>query len=153
MGNWTDKDKTGIGFDSSTVFILPNGARKSPDASWLKLDRWSQLTPDQQDGFPPIVPDFVIELVSPSDLKNQRYSDLQDKMTSDPASTEGARERARMQEYLANGVKLGWLIEPKGKTVEIYRQGQAAEVLQNPQSLSGEKVLSGFILDLTYIFN
>ena len=153
MGNWTDKDKTGIGFDSSTVFILPNGARKGPDASWLKLDRWSQLTPDQQDGFPPIVPDFVIELVSPSDLKNQRYSDLQDKMTSDPASTEGARERARMQEYLANGVKLGWLIEPKGKTVEIYRQGQAAEVLQNPQSLSGEKVLSGFILDLTYIFN
>ena len=72
-------------FDSSTVFILPNGARKSPDASWMKLDRWNKLTSEQQDGFPPIAPDFVIELVSPSDLKNQRYQDLQLKMTSDPA--------------------------------------------------------------------
>ena len=85
LANWIDKDQTGIGFDSSTVFILPNGARKSPDASWIKLDRWNKLTPEQQDGFPPIAPDFVIELVSPSDLKNQRYQDLQLKMTSDPA--------------------------------------------------------------------
>lgn len=137
LGNWIDQDKTGIGFDSSTVFVLPNGSRKSPDASWIKRDRWNQLTPEQQDGFPPIVPDFVIELVSPSDLKGQRYSDLQ----------------IKMQEYLDNGVKLGWLIEPKGKTVEIYRQGQDPEILQNPQSLSEEKILPGFVLDLTNIFN
>ncbi|MDJ0899352.1 MAG: Uma2 family endonuclease [Xenococcus sp. MO_188.B8] len=136
LANWIDRDKTGIGFDSSTVFILPNGARRSPDASWIKLERWNQLTQEQQDGFPPIVPDFVIELVSPSDLTNQRYHDLQSKM----------------QEYMDNGVKLGWLIEPKSKTVEIHRQNQLPEVLDNPQSLSREDILPGFILDLTNIF-
>ncbi len=106
LGNWTDKNGTGEAFDSSTIFILANGARRSPDASWIKLDRWNKLTTEQQDGFPPIVPDFVIELVSPSDIRNQRYQDLQSKM----------------QEYIDNGVKLGWLIEPKSKIVEIYRQ-------------------------------
>ena len=136
LRNWADQDRTGEVFDSSTVFVLPNGARKSPDVSWIKLERWNQLTDAQQDGFPPIAPDFVIELVSPSDLKNQRYEDLQGKM----------------QEYLDNGVKLGWLMEPKGKTVEIYRAGQPVEVLNNPQTLSGEDVLPGFILDLTEIF-
>ena len=84
IGVWTDRDGTGEAFDSSTVFILPNSARRSPDVSWIKLERWNQLTKVQQDGFPPIVPDFVIELVSPSDVKNQRYKDLQAKMTSDP---------------------------------------------------------------------
>ncbi|MEO0835554.1 MAG: Uma2 family endonuclease [Cyanobacteria bacterium J06642_3] len=137
LGNWIDQDKTGIGFDSSTVFVLPNGARKSPDASWIKLERWNQLTPKQQDGFPPIVPDFVIDLVSPSDLKNQRYEDLQ----------------AKMQEYIDNGVKLGWLIEPKSKKVEIYRSGQDPEIIENPQNVSGEDILLGFVLDLTNIFN
>ncbi len=136
LGNWIDRDKTGIGFDSSTVFILPNGARRSPDASWIKLDRWNKLTTEQQDGFPPIAPDFVIELVSPSDMRNQRYQDLQSKM----------------QEYIDNGVKLGWLIEPKRKTVEIYCQDQLPEVLDNPKSLSGEDILPNFILDLTNIF-
>ncbi len=136
VANWTDKDGTGEVFDSSTVFVLPNGARKSPDVSWIKLDRWNQLTIAQQDGFPPVPPDFVIELVSPSDLKNQRYEDLQ----------------AKMQEYLDNGVRLGWLIEPQAKTVEIYRTGKQVEVLNNPQTLSGENVLLGFVLDLSEIF-
>ena len=136
LANWIDQDKTGIGFDSSTVFVLPNGSRKSPDASWIKLERWNKLTQEQQDGFPPIAPDFVMELVSPSYLTNQRYQDLQNKM----------------KEYLDNGVKLGWLIEPKSKTVEIYRKDQLLEVLYNPQSLSGEDVLPGFILNLTNIF-
>ena len=136
LANWSDQDKTGIGFDSSTVFILANGARRSPDASWIKLERWNKLTQEQQDGFPAITPDFVIELVSPSDLKNQRYQDLQNKM----------------QEYIDNGVKLGWLIEPKSKIVGIYRQDQLPEVLNHPQSLSGEDILPGFILDLTNIF-
>ena len=136
LRNWADRVGTGEVFDSSTVFVLPNGARKSPDVSWIKLERWNKLTDAQQDGFPPIAPDFVIELVSPSDLKNQRYEDLQ----------------AKMQEYLANGVKLGWLMEPKGKTVEIYRAGQPVEILSNPKTLSGEDVLPGFILDLSEIF-
>ena len=134
--NWADRNNTGEVFDSSTVFVLPNGARKSPDVSWIKLDRWNQLNQVQQDGFPPIVPDFVIELVSPSDLKNQRYEELQ----------------AKMQEYLDNGVRLGWLIEPSAKTVEIYRLGKQVEFLTNPQTLSGEDILPGFILDLSNIF-
>ena len=136
LRNWADIDSNGEVFDSSTVFVLPNGARRSPDASWIRLDRWNQLTQQQQDGFPPIAPDFVIELVSPSDLKNQRYEDLQ----------------AKMQEYTNNGVRLGWLIEPFAKTVEIYRPQSLVEILNNPQTLSGEEVLSGFSLDLTDIF-
>lgn len=134
--NWADRNGSGEVFDSSTVFVLRNGARKSPDVSWIKLDRWNQLTTAQQDGFPPLAPDFVIELVSPSDIKNQRYEDLQYKM----------------QEYLDNGVRLGWLIEPSAKTVEIYRPNQQVEILNNPQTLSGENVLPGFVLDLSNIF-
>ena len=136
LGNWNRQTKLGEAFDSSTIFILPNGARKSPDVSWIELDRWNQLTQKQKNGFPPLAPDFVIELVSPSDLKNQRYEDLQSKM----------------QEYLDNDVRLGWLIEPSAKTVEIYRTNKEVEVLNNPQTLSGENVLPGFILDLSDIF-
>ncbi len=135
LGIWNRHTKLGKAFDSSTIFVLPNGARRSPDVSWIELERWNQLTRAQQDGFPPIAPDFVIELVSSSDLKNQRYEDLQ----------------AKMQEYLDNGVRLGWLIEPAAKIVEIYRSGQQVEILNNPQTLSGEDVLPGFILDLTEI--
>ena len=136
LGNWNRKTKLGTAFDSSTVFILPNGARRSPDVSWIRLERWNALTLQEKLGFPPIAPDFVIELVSPSDLKNQRYEDLQTKM----------------QEYLDNGVRLGWLIEPSAKTVEIYKFGQQAEILNSPQTLSGEDVLPGFVLDLSEIF-
>ena len=136
IGIWTDRDGTGEAFDSSTVFVLPNGARRSPDVSWIKLERWNTLTLKEKQGFPPLAPDFVIELVSPSDVKNQRYEDLQ----------------AKMQEYLDNGVRLGWLIEPEAKTVEIYRVGQQVEILNNPQTLSGEDVLPGLILDLSEIF-
>ncbi|MBE9168859.1 Uma2 family endonuclease [Pleurocapsales cyanobacterium LEGE 06147] len=136
LGNWNRRTKLGKAFDSSTVFVLPNGARRSPDVSWVKLERWDTLTPQEKRGFPPIAPDFVIELISPSDLKNQRYEDLQ----------------AKMQEYLDNGVKLGWLIEPSAKTVEIYRSGQQVEILNNPQTLSGEDILPGFTLDLSEIF-
>ena len=134
--NWADRDGTGEVFDSSTVFVLPDGARRSPDVSWIELDRWNQLAPEQQDGFPPLAPDFVIKLVSPSDIKNQRYEDLQSKM----------------QEYLDNGVRLSWLIEPATKIVEIYRIGKQVEILNNPQTLSGENVLPEFVLDLRNIF-
>jgi Uma2 family endonuclease len=136
IGNWTDRNGTGEAFDSSTVFTLPNGARRSPDVSWIKLDKWNALTLNEKQGFPPIVPDFVIELVSPSDLKNQRYKDLQ----------------AKMQEYINNGVQLGWLIEPEAKTVEIYRIGSPVEILENPQTLSGENILPEFVLNLNEIF-
>lgn len=136
LGNWNRQTKLGKAFDSSTIFALPNGARKSPDVSWVELKKWNRLTQSQQDGFPPIAPDFVIELVSPSDLKNQRYEDLQ----------------AKMQEYLDNGVKLGWLIEPSAKTVEIYRSNKQVEILNNPPTLSGEDILPGFTLDLSEIF-
>lgn len=137
FGVWVEKDGTGVGFDSSTVFILPNNARRSPDIAWVKLERWNALTLEEQDGFPPITPDFVIELVSPSDLRSQRYEDLQQKML----------------EYIENGVKLGWLIEPKAKTVEIYRLGKEVEILHNPKTLMGEEVLPNFTLDLEPIWS
>jgi Uma2 family endonuclease len=136
LGIWNRQTKLGKAFDSSTIFVLANGARRSPDVSWIRLERWNALTLKEKQGFPPIVPDFVIELVSPSDLKSQRYQDLQ----------------AKMQEYLDNGVQLGWLIEPTAKIVEIYRIGKQVEVLNHPQTLSGENVLPGFVLDLRAIF-
>jgi Uma2 family endonuclease len=100
LGNWTDADRSGLAFDSSTMFQLPNGAYRSPDAAWISLERWEQLTPEERKSFPPLCPDFVIELHSPSDsLKS-----IQDKM----------------QEYISNGARLGWLINPQKKQVEIY---------------------------------
>ncbi|EAZ91604.1 Uma2 family endonuclease [Crocosphaera chwakensis] len=151
LGIWNRQTKLGKAFDSSTLFILPNGARRSPDVSWIKLERWNSLTLEEKQGFPPISPDFVIELVSPSER-------------CDPASSHGARERAprlknqrysdlqlKMQEYLDNGVKLGWLIEPLAKIVEIYRLGQEKEILNQPKTLSGENILPRFMLELREI--
>jgi Uma2 family endonuclease len=137
LANWAEQDGTGVGFDSSTIFVLPNGARRSPDAAWVRGERWNALTPEQKDSFPPLAPDFVIELVSPSDLSNQRYEDLQQKM----------------QEYLDNGVRQGWLIEPRAKTVEVYHLGQEVEMLQNPTMINGEDVLPGFVLNLEPIWS
>ena len=136
LGNWNRQMKLGEAFDSSTIFVLPNGARRSPDVSWIKKERWNALTLREREGFPPMVPDFIIELVSPSDIKNQRYEDLQ----------------AKMQEYLDNGVQLGWLIEPAAKTVELYRTSKPVKILNNPRTLSGEDILPGFVLDLSEIF-
>ncbi len=130
--NWTDADGTGIAFDSSTCFKLSNGADRSPDAAWIKLERWDALTGEQKEKFPPICPDFVIELLSPSD--NLKVA--QDKM----------------REYLDNGVRLGLLINRKSRQVEIYRQGQKVEMLDSPATLSGEDVLKGFVLNLGMIW-
>lgn len=130
---WNRQNQLGVTFDSSTAFILPNGAERSPDVSWVKLERWNRLTLKQQDSFPPICPDFVVELRSPSD----RLETLRDKM----------------REYLDNGIRLGWLIDPKTKTVEIYRANQNVEILNSPATLSGEEILPGFILDLQPIFS
>ncbi|NJO78043.1 MAG: Uma2 family endonuclease [Cyanobacteria bacterium RM1_2_2] len=132
LANWTEADGTGEAFDSSTMFQLPSGAFRSPDAAWILFTRWNALTPKQRQSFPPICPDFVVELRSDSD----QLRVLQDKM----------------QEYIDNGTRLGWLIDPQKQSVEIYRTGQPKEIKQNPQQLSGEDVLPGFLLDLTGIF-
>ncbi|PSO91957.1 MAG: hypothetical protein BRC43_00100 [Cyanobacteria bacterium QS_3_48_167] len=129
---WNEQTQLGEVFDSSTGFSLPKGGDRSPDISWVKKSKWEALTPQQKEKFVPLCPDFLIELISPSDnLKN-----TQDKM----------------QEYLNNGNRLGWLINPQQKQVEIYRPEQAVETLQSPPNLSGEDVLPGFTLNLQRIW-
>ncbi len=125
---WRHSGEVGKLFDSSTGFILPNGAIRSPDACWVSQQRWDNLTPQQKATFPKICPDFIIELRSNSDP----LSSLQEKM----------------QEYIQNGARLGWLIDPQQKRVEIYRSHSEVEVLENPTELSGEDVLVGFVLNL-----
>ncbi|QLE56161.1 Uma2 family endonuclease [Nostoc sp. TCL26-01] len=132
LGIWNRQRKLGVCFDSSTCFKLPNGANRSPDVAWIKKARWDALTPEEQAKFPPIAPDFVLELMSPSDS----LSEMQ----------------IKMQEYLDNQVKLGWLINPQMRQVEIYRLGKPVEILTSPQELSGENVLPGFILNLQLIW-
>ncbi|PSO52553.1 MAG: hypothetical protein BRC34_11370 [Cyanobacteria bacterium QH_1_48_107] len=129
---WNEQTQLGEVFDSSTGFSLPKGGDRSPDISWVKKSKWEALTPQQKEKFVPLCPDFLIELISPSDnLKN-----TQDKM----------------QEYLNNGNRLGWLINRQQKQVEIYRPEQAVETLQSPPNLSGEDVLPGFTLNLQRIW-
>ncbi len=129
---WARKDGTGICFDSSTGFKLAMGD-KSPDASWIKLERWNALSPEQQDKFPPICPDFVVELRSASD----NIKPLQEKM----------------QEYMREpGVQLGWLIDRKNRRVYIYRPGLPEECLENPATVSGDPVLPGFVLNMSKIW-
>ena len=125
---WARADGTGVAFDSSAGFTLPNGAIRAPDASWFRKERWEALPVKQQEGFAPICPDFVVELCSPSD--------------SFKAGSE------KMGEYLDNGARLGWLIDPMSASVAIYRPGREVETLNRPTSLSGEDVLPGFVLDL-----
>ena len=129
---WTRQNKLGKSFDSSGGFKLPNGAERSPDASWVKMERWNALTQAEKERFAPLCPDFVVELMSPSD------------------SVE--KTRAKMREYMDNGAKLGWLINRQQQQVEIYRLNQEVEILSNPQTLSGEDILPGFILDFAQIW-
>lgn len=129
---WNKHTKMGKCFDSSTGVVLPNGAKRSPDAAWIPLDRWEFLTPEQRKRFLPLCPDFAIELMSETDT----LGEVQEKM----------------QEYTDNGLRLGWLINPKNKIVEIYRLRQNVEVRRSPTTLSGEDVLPGFVLDLNQIF-
>ncbi len=130
---WNRQTKLGIAFNSSTAFLLPNGAERSPDAAWVNQARWDRLKPEEQDSFPPLCPDFAIELRSKSD-------------NMEPL-------RRKMQEYIDNGLRLGWLIDTKNKKVEIYRPNQPVEVLDNPRTLSGEDVLPEFVLDLQVVFS
>jgi Uma2 family endonuclease len=128
LGIWAQADGTGEFFDSSTGYTLPNGATRSPDASWIVRHRWEALTPAQRRRFAPICPDFVVELRSPPDTKEDA--------------------RAKMREYLEQGARLGWLLDPDTTEVEIYRPGRPVETLSRPVTLSGEDVLPGFVLDL-----
>lgn len=130
---WNRRTKLGKVFDSSTCFKLPNGADRSPDVAWIKQSRWDALTTEEKEKFPPIAPDFVLELMSPTDSLKETQK--------------------KMQEYLDNGVKLGWLINRKNRRVEIYRQGKAVELRESPTELSGEDVLPGFVLTLQFIWD
>lgn len=131
--NWSDTNNLGIAFDSSTGFKLPNGAERSPDASWVRRQRWEALSAEQKRRFLPLSPDFVVELRSESDSLTKL--------------------QAKMQEYLDNGTQLGWLIDPQTQQVEIYRLGKEVEILQNPKILLGEDVLPNFELNLNSIFS
>jgi len=129
---WNRQKKLGKVFDSSTCFRLPNGAEKSPDVSFITLERWEKLTENQREKFPPIAPDFVLELMSPSDNLS--------------------KTQAKMQEYIDNGVKLGWLINRKKKQVEIYTQNENKQVINNPNFLSGQAILPDFNLNMKYVW-
>jgi Uma2 family endonuclease len=131
LGIWARRDGTGHCFDSSTEFTLPNGAKRSPDASWIPKSRWDRFTQEEKDKFTEICPDFVIELRSPSD----RIADIE----------------AKMEEYVVNGLRLGWLLDPIENRAIIYRPGQPPERVDNPGSLSGDPVLPGFRFDFKEI--
>ncbi|MBO3463318.1 Uma2 family endonuclease [Aetokthonos hydrillicola Thurmond2011] len=129
---WNRQTKLGKVFDSSTCFKLPNGSDRSPDVSWIKLERWNALSDEQREKFPPIAPDFVLELMSPSDSLSET--------------------QAKMREYIDAKVRLGWLIARKTRYVEIYRLGQQVEVLKAGDTLSGEDVLPGFVMNLEILW-
>ncbi|WP_041764543.1 Uma2 family endonuclease [[Leptolyngbya] sp. PCC 7376] len=132
LGIWAEKDGTGLGFDSSAGFTLPNGATRSPDASWIRTEKWEALTEEEKASFAPICPNFVIELRSKSDT----LKSLKEKMV----------------EYIDNGVSLGWLIDRKNRSVYIYRPNQEPQILKNQEVLSGEPELKGFQLPMTKIW-
>jgi Uma2 family endonuclease len=129
---WNRKTQLGVVFDSSTCFRLPQGGDRSPDVAWIQAERWHALTLEERRRFPPLCPDFVIELLSPSDR--------------------APLTREKMAEFLASGLRLGWLIDPQVKQVEIYRPDQAVEILAEPAELSGERVLPGFTLNLAWLW-
>ncbi|TVQ47713.1 MAG: Uma2 family endonuclease [Gloeocapsa sp. DLM2.Bin57] len=129
---WNQANQLGVLFDSSTCFRLSNGALFSPDLAWVTLERWNNLSKDEQQKFPPLAPDFVLELLSPSDSLPQ----LQNKM----------------REYLQGGVPLGWLLNPNLKSLEIYRLNSEVEILSNPLTIAAEKILPGLVINLTSIW-
>jgi len=131
--NWLEKDKSGVGFDSSTVFKLPNGAKRSPDLAWVTNEKWNALSAEERKKFPPLCPDFVVELRSPSDsIKNLQ---------------------AKMEEYIENGASLGWLIDPLERKIYVYRPDSELEILENPGSVSGEPLLKNFSLKMKKIWS
>jgi Uma2 family endonuclease len=130
---WARADGTGKGFDSSTGFTLPNGAIRAPDLSWVRLSRWEALSPSERRKFAPICPDFAVELRSPSDVLGD--------------------QQKKMEEYLANGAQLGWLIDPQERKVTVYRTGHPVECLEDPAQVSGASHLPGYVLDLAAVWD
>ncbi|MGY2710971.1 Uma2 family endonuclease [Thermostichus sp. MS-CIW-28] len=130
---WNRQSGRGKSFDSSTGFSLPSGSDRSPDLAWIPIEKWEALDPSVRQGFLPLCPDFVVEILSPTDSWIQT--------------------QAKMQEYMDNGCRLGWLLDPKAKRVMIYRQGQAPELVEDPETLSGEDVLPGFTLPIRKIWS
>jgi len=135
LWNWAENHpELGVAFESSGGFSLPNGSTRAPNASWVSRDRWEALTPSEKEGFAPLCPDFVVKLRS----KTDSLATLQEKM----------------QEYMGNGARLGWLIDAQNRRVEIYRsRDKTVEILDQPETLSGERVLPGFVLSLTRIWS
>jgi Uma2 family endonuclease len=133
FGNWAEADGTGISFSPSTGFTLPNGAKRSPDVAWVRRAQWDALTEEEREKFPPLCPDFVVELRSRSDS----LTTLQ----------------AKMEEYIANGAQLGWLIDPVDRKVYVYRPSAAVDCLEDPRQIAGDPVLPGFVLDLREIWD
>lgn len=133
LGGWNEQCGLGIAFDSSTGFKLPNGAIRSPDTAWVIRSRWERLTWDEQERILPIAPDFAAELRSPSDSLKVLHE--------------------KMAEYIANGVRLGWLIDPESKTVWVYRPDVEPQKLDQPESVAGDPVLPGFVLKMSDIWN
>lgn len=129
---WAKKDGTGIVFEATAGYTLPNGAVRAPDASWMPRERWEGLSEDEQERFAHVYPDFLVELMSPSDTLQE------------------AKEK--MEEYIANGARLGWLIDPFERLVYIYRPGQPMECLENPTTISADPILPGFVFDVTEIW-
>jgi len=129
---WNERIQQGVVFDSSTGFHLPNGADRAPDAAWVRQERWDALSAEQKRKFPPLCPDFVVELCSPTD------------------NIKTVREK--MKEYIANGARLGWLIDPEIRTVEIYEPDEEVEILYNPEQVSGEPSLPGFVLNMKRVW-
>jgi Uma2 family endonuclease len=132
LANWADQDGTGETFDSSAGFTLPNGATRSPDAAWVRSERWNALTEEQKASFAPLCPDFVVELRSASDS----LSSL----------------RTKMQEYMDNDASLGLLIDRKNRTVHLYRPNYPPEILDNPERVSADPELPGFMLQMAKIW-
>ncbi len=132
LSAWVKTDGTGIAFDSSTGFTLPDGAILSPDASWVRRERWNALSEEEQEGFAPLCPDFVIELTSHSNT----LKSLQDKM----------------QEYMENGAQMAWLIDPLERRLYFYRTGQEVETLIDPATVSADPILRGFVLQLAELW-
>jgi Uma2 family endonuclease len=133
FSRWVEEDGTGIGFDSSTGFTLPSGAKRSPDLAWVKRERWEALTEQEREEFPPLCPDFFVELRSRSDA----LTSLQ----------------AKMEEYLENGAELGWLIDPQERKVYIHRPQTKVQCIENPETVSGEPLLSGFTLEVKRLWS
>ena len=134
LGIWGRQNGTGITFAPLTLFLLPSGAKRAPDASWVRRTRWDSLTKDQREGTPPVCPDFVVELMSKSDRRRLKLL------------------KAKMAEYIENGSQLGWLIDPFETNVYLYRPGEPVQCLEGPTTIQGDPVLPGFLFHISEIW-